>query len=438
MVQIFDFAGYGFAFIDAITLLIYLSIGYQFIFQKRSFAVPDKKLIWSLFGLIFAYIFSLIGILTWGGEQAIMQFFKTISHFIFVISIAIFALTCDIDIKAYFKAIQVLLYLSIIINLYAVYQLFARMFGLPWAYVEISNVGFLSRDYGTEVGEMKQIVLTFQNFYRATSIFSEPSSLALFNIWMLLFLLIPVFTNTKPFIKKNGMKIFIGILSIISLLLTFSLTGLAMLAVMVLIFIFLEKVHIRKYLVTFFISVIILSGADYFLKDYTQLSILELFGNRVAGIFFKSQVSTGLIEGESAPQRIKTINNAWNLFLESPIFGIGAGNTYNYPGSEARFADSSLFHIMSETGLVGLFFFGMMILYSFKVVIYLRKYRYRTLETNPELSTMQSIVMPLLILMVFQNLILANLIGIASFWLYYSIILATYRASATDFESKNL
>jgi len=435
--QIFAIAGYGFALVDLIILLIFTSAFYQFVFQKKKFALPDKKVFWSIAGLLFASIFSLIGLLSWGaGSDAIIQYFKTFAHFTFVVSIAFVALSTDISIESLYSAIKSLLIISIFVNIYAIYQLFARMFGLPGGYLEITNVGFLNRDYGTEVGEMKQIVLTFENFYRATSIYSEPSSLALFNVWIILFVLIPSFAKTKKFIQNEKWNIFIGILAIITLFLTFSMTGLAMISAIVIFLIIVAKIQIKKYLIPVLMGAIVLTATDFILKDFTKVSILELFASRIEGIF--TQNKGGGISGESAPQRIKTMKNGWMLFTKSPIFGIGSGNTYHFPGSQARFADSSFFHVLSEMGMIGITFFFLMFLLAFQIGKQMWQMIEKMKIRNPKLATLQAVSYPLIILIIFQAMILANLIGIASFWIYFSIILITYRNTVKELESDTL
>jgi O-antigen ligase len=301
------------------------------------------------------------------------------------------------------------------------------MFGLPFAFISISNVGFLTREFGTEVGQMDQIVLTFQNFYRATSIFSEPSSFAAFNIWNLIFVLFPFFTKSKQFISNNFLRTFIIILSLISLLISFSLSGLLMLTVIVSTLIFVEKVPIKKFILTFVISGIAIISADTFLTSYTKISIINLFSQRIEGLVIKNKSGVGMTEGESAPKRLNSMKNSMNLFVASPVFGIGAGNTYYHPISEERFADSSFFHILGETGIIGTFFFIVLLYYLLKISIFLRKYRLKYDDNKTALSTMQSIVLPYTLVFITLNLLLGNIVGGPNFWLYISIVLVTYR-----------
>jgi O-antigen ligase len=134
-----------------------------------------------------------------------------------------------------------------------------------------------------------------------------------------------------------------------------------------------------------------------------------------------------MTEGESAPKRLNSMKNSMNLFVASPVFGIGAGNTYYHPISEERFADSSFFHILGETGIIGTFFFIVLLYYLLKISIFLRKYRLKYDDNKTALSTMQSIVLPYTLVFITLNLLLGNIVGGPNFWLYISIVLVTYR-----------
>lgn len=427
--NLFDFLGYAFTLNDAVLLVIYGYVLFQFIIKKRNFRYFDKNIFYILTGFLLSYVFSIIGILQWGGNESIFQYFKTLSHFAFVIFYAYVTLSVEIELNAFFYAIRTLLYFSIFVNIYAIYQLFARIFGLPFAYIDINNVSFLSRDYGREIGEMNQIVLAFENFYRATSIFSEPSGLALFNIWMLIFLLIPYFSKTRSFIEKNSLRILIGVLSSIGLLLTFSLSGLSLITLVLLIVIITEKFSIKQFILPISITIIIIFSADLFLKDYTKISILDLFSQRVTGLIGGDKAGSGMTTGESAPKRINSMVNALNLFEESPIVGIGVGNTYNHPLSTERFADSSFFQVLSETGIIGTFFYILIFVHSFRISLLLRKYRYKFSEKFPKVSTMQSLALPWIIMLAFHNLFLGNFVGSTSFWMSLGYIFATYHST---------
>ena len=205
--QLFAVAGYGFTFTDLILVIIYTTVFYQFFFKKRKFSFPDFQIIFPLIGLIGAIIFSGLGLLTWGNIVTLIQFFKTFLHFTFVAFWGFVLLGAETKTNAYFKMIKVILYSSLVVNIYAIYQLFARIYDLPLSYIPITNQQFLNRGFAIQYGEISQIVLKFENFYRATSIFSEPSTLAYFNVTNLIFMIVPGALKLKPFIEKRWVYI---------------------------------------------------------------------------------------------------------------------------------------------------------------------------------------------------------------------------------------
>jgi O-antigen ligase len=243
---------------------------------------------------------------------------------------------------------------------------------------------------------------------------------------------VPFFSKTKQFISKKSIQIFIGILSIITLLITFSLSGLILIGLLLISIIILEKISIKRFLMPIMILVVVLISSDMFLKNYTQISILDLFSQRVSGLLFTQKTGMGMTTGESAPQRVSSIINAWNLFIESPIVGIGVGNTYYHPKSEQRYADSSFFHVLSETGIIGLFFFVLLFVNIFRISIFLRKYRYRFIKKFPELSTMQSYILYWVIISAFQHVFLGNAVGNAGFWISLGLIFGTYNSTMRE------
>ncbi|HZV12553.1 MAG TPA: hypothetical protein VFA55_05015, partial [Candidatus Kapabacteria bacterium] len=64
----------------------------------------------------------------------------------------------------FIKVLRIQILFGVAICLFGVYQIFARLYNLPFAWIEMSNVVYSQGD---------QISLRFANFYRATSIFSE-------------------------------------------------------------------------------------------------------------------------------------------------------------------------------------------------------------------------------------------------------------------------
>lgn len=435
--QLFSFMGYGVTFVDFFLAILFVIVLKQFVFNKRKFVIMDRKVLMPIVLLFFAVFFSGIALFFWAGRESYIQFLKTISHFSFVALYGLIAISIEINFKTIFSILRIYLYSSILINLYAVYQLIARIYFLPLAYINITNVSFQTRDFDREVGEYTQVVLNFENFYRATSIFSEPSTLAWFNIYSLVIILIPLLTRNKPIIQQRWLLYIALGLSIIGLFLTFSLTGMLLLFFLILSIIILEKIKMLK---IFFVAIAValtIAATDIIQMNFTEVSIAELFYSRISGLISAKSRGNLMTVGESAPDRIQSIQNAVDLFLDFPITGIGSGNTYYYPKSTKRFTQSSFFHLLAETGIIGAFAFIYLAYYFLRIISYLYKHRYKFVETIPELATLQSFAIYLTLILFFSNFFIGNVVGNYSFWLEIGLILIIYRQTIKYVEQPN-
>ncbi|MDC1069074.1 O-antigen ligase family protein, partial [Candidatus Kapabacteria bacterium] len=294
-----------------------------------------------------------------GSDGQILQFFKTFLHLAYLMIFALTAFTGVIENKHIFKVLKILLFLSIFVNLFAFYQLVARVYDLPFSWIVLNSNNLHERV--TESDGYEQFALKYENFYRGTSIFSEPSALASFNLMMLSFLLPQLDSNSK-FLKSFKYIVFLVLLSVLTLFITFSLTALVGLAFLFVTTFFLGS---RKFRITFFkvigVGTALLLIADFFTADFVGISVFELFADRVLGIIeaiVKGQGSG--ISGESFFLRVSTLFSGFDIFLDNHFFGVGLG-LYGYNNSLYMFPDSGLPQIIAETGLFGTIFFYLII-----------------------------------------------------------------------------
>ena len=435
--QLFSIMGYGVTFVDFFLGILYFIIIKQFIFDRRKFIIVDRKVAFSILLIIFAVVFSGVGLLFWASRESYIQFLKTLSHFIFVAIYGLVALSVEINYKTIFNILKMYLYSSIFINLYSIYQLIARINGLPFAYIDITNISFQTRDFDREVGEYTQVVLNFENFYRATSIFSEPSALAWFNIYCLIIILIPLLTHNKLIIKQKWLLFVILGLTVVSLFLTFSLSGLVMIAFLVLMIVIIEKITLLRLFTMSLAIIVLLTVTDMIQMNFTEVSVSDLFYTRITGLLSDQTRGNKMTEGESAPDRLESFKNAFNMFVDYPLTGIGSGNTYYYPKSTKRFTHSSFFHMLGENGIIGAFAFLLLTFYFLKIIKYLNKYRYLFVEKIPELATLQSFAIYLTLILFFSNFFIGGAIGNYGFWLEAGLIIIIYRQTVKEVELNN-
>lgn len=348
--QLFAIGNFGVTTSDIFILILNNVFLYKFVWEGTELKIPKTSIHILILLLIVFLLFSGIIPLLQINEGYIIQFLKTYSHFLYLYIFLLFGISFEIDEKFFFKVIQIILISSILVNLYGIYQLVARALDLPWGWVEINNASLLARTDQAPDTELKQLALQFKDFYRATSIFSEPSAFVHYNLHNLVFLAIPFLSKTKKIFESKFLNILIFLLILINLFLTFSLTAILGLSFLVFISAILEKKTLLKlYLKILLISAIVLLLADYYIQDIVGLSLISLIGDRIysvlAYIFLNED---NLVDGESLTWRITVVMDSIEVWLKNP-FGVGSG-LYAKNSEIANFSDNSLLAILSEAG----------------------------------------------------------------------------------------
>ncbi len=356
--QVFAIGTYGVA-----PAIIALALFYAFFF-KRIIWNGDKLqyhpnissilLIIIISVVLISGITPLIGVNTY----EISQFLKTSFHFLFL---TIFTLICcfyRIENFRWRTVFRVFLVVSLLINIFGIYQVVARAFDLPFAWIQLTNESLTAR--GTAVGfdPYKQLALQFENFYRATSIFSEPSFYASYNIIVMIFLIIPLLKTKSGLIKSNTVKILILIFSVAALFLTFSLTGLLSFTVLTITVFFIERSKRLNYFIYFLAgTVFVIMITDSLMKDVTNVSVANLFMDRIERISKSSKIGTESMNGESVNVRVDYQQQAYDIWQQYPILGCGIGLVGYNKKVHLIYADTALTQVLAETGIVGIFFY---------------------------------------------------------------------------------
>lgn len=223
--QFFNVSTYGITPADVSSWLVMFFALYQITWKGATIQTLPGWAFAGLFAILFAEYASVFAPLLSGSSEMQIQWLKTSTNFLskwlLILTFASGIYSAD----AFRSAIRFMLVISIAINVFGIYQIFARAFDLPLAWIPINNVSISIRNYHS-MDNMTQLSLRFENFFRATSIFSEPSFYAQFNTLVLTFLLIPFLRGTKPFLQSSLLRTLIAIPAIIGMFLTFSLTAL--------------------------------------------------------------------------------------------------------------------------------------------------------------------------------------------------------------------
>jgi len=342
---------------DLITLAMTIILLKAAIWDGREFHFAKNPVVQIYFIFMLSTLISGFLPMLSGKGYLISQYFKTLAHFYFTSLIIIVLIFYKFNANTWDYFIKAWLLFSIFINIFGVYQIIARALDLPFAWIELTSASFYSRT-NTPVDDMTQLSLQFEGFFRATSIFSEPSSLGAFNGLSLSFLIVPRIKGFPNFIRSKALHNTILVLCIIGLMLAFSMTGVTIVILTFFTVFLTERLNVFGNILKILPFVIILLYfADLAVEHYAGISVIEMFGKRfgsIANVLAGSSDYGTSIAGESAMERGENFEAMFNIFQSSPLIGIGLGLTYYSPLSDGwRFSDTSFMGIMAELGLVG-------------------------------------------------------------------------------------
>jgi hypothetical protein len=354
----FNISTNGISTNDFITLFLALIFLKLALWDGQEFKIAKNPAIPIFFIFVLSTFVSGIYPLLTGNGSMIIQYFKTMINSFFIMSICYLLIINKIENETWNNFIKAWLLLSILINLFGVYQIIARAMDLPFAWIDLTSASFFSRNMN-DVDEFTQLSLRFEGFFRATSFFSEPSALGAFNGLTLTFAIIPKFKGLKSFFKSKILNNTILYLSVIGLLLAFSLTGVSI-VLLVLFTVFLtERLKVFGGMLKVLpFAIILVIAADSIVENYSGISVLKMFGQRFGSIFSLLSGSGsygGGIDGESVTMRGANFDAMLEIWRSSPIIGIGLGLTYLSPLSNGwAFSDTSFGAVLAELGIFGI------------------------------------------------------------------------------------
>lgn len=356
--ELFPILGYGMTVSDINIILVGV------VFLKRIFWNGDELIVtknYASLAYFFMIIFVLLSAVTpifKGEEIQLIQFIKTTSHFFIYVIIMVVAILYPVEKEFFFKIFKIWLIASIFINLFGIYQLFARIYDLPFAFFEFQSFSSQLRTEGNE-NVLEQASTKIEKFYRATSIFPEPSALAGFNLQILILTLVPILHKSLKIIKNKLLNSIIILLNMLSLMLTYSLSAVGVLAFLIITYFTLSNtksvINFFKLIFAFFVILII---ADTILINYTEISVLGLIFERVSSALSTLDPSE-YAYGESIPQRVLSISEAVRTWTTQPITGIGLG-LLHFNSDKVSFTDSTFFMILSQMGIFAFITFSFM------------------------------------------------------------------------------
>lgn len=415
--QVFGIGSFGVTYLDLLMLLYYTLYFSKLVIYNQEVRIP-KSLITLGIALFFASIFiSSLSIFFHFVPEQIVQFFKSFLHFFELILFTIIMQSQEPDMKLADNLFKIWLVVSIILNVFGIYQIFARAYDLPLAWLSYSNVSMTMRGIAPEDASVVQLSLQFGNFFRATSVFSEPTALATFNLYILIAAIIPAVQKHQMFFKSKLLNFIIIFFAVLGLFLSFSLTGTLGL-VMILGVIFIvesnrSRINILKYAL---IAILILIPADVIIEEYTETSVLGLFTQRITGIVNKHDKMYESTAGDSFDSRAQSFKDSKYVWSLSPIIGVGMGLTQFQKNIGITYSDYSIMAALAEMGIIGGLSFTLIFVGLFVVGYKANKMS----KTNPNLSETEKrtfgIALYLIIVHFEINFITGNNIGSPNLW----------------------
>ncbi len=423
--QFFSIGGYGLKLADFAILALIILFFKKYIIDAQPLRIYKNPIVF-LFIIHIGFL-TISGIFPYfvGDGDMIKQFFKSLLHLYYIVFMAMIFFVNPPSLKTINNFIRIILIASIFINIFGVYQLFARLYDLPFAFITFTNISLASHGLADTSEGVEQVALQFENFYRATSIFSEPSSLASFNIYAFIYMVVPRVFGIEPFIKNKTLNIVIIVCIIIGLFVTFSLTGLVNISLVLFAILVLNWKKFSKYLIPGLISIsVIVLISDRVIESYFEVSIIELFTNRISSLASLGQ-GKELMTGESVLKRFDTMMKAFDVWLISPFIGVGLGQTSMYYAMTGySFFDSSFSAILAESGIFSIVAYILLVFFWLRRS-YLHLHNRILKESSPiELQRMIYVKFFMLLVIFFCTFTITNAVIMESFWIVYSLYLA--------------
>lgn len=361
-----------------------------------------------------------------GSAEFLIQFLKTYLHFIYLTILGFSFAIIRVNTFEIKSLIRTFIYTSIPIHIFGIYQLFARAFDLPFAFIDFNSIVFtLEDEYGVADG-VSQLSLRFENFYRATSIFSEPSALGVYSCLILIFLIVPYFSKLKLFIENKVVFLIAVYLSLANLLLAFSNTGLLLFFLILMILIFIDKkIKIKILLKNLLIFIVFFIIVDALVSIYTNISVLGLFAERIEGIlYYIGGDRNKMIVGESFDTRSDNFRWMIDIWTEYPISGIGMGLIKLNGIHPVRFSDFYVAGALAETGIQGVIAFTLFFVFLWKGSYLITKNYHENKLLNENDKSIFSILIYIVLIITVINWITANqFIGEIN-WILCAIVFA--------------
>lgn len=398
---------------------------YHGLWLGRPFQFPRRADVALFVALAATFFLSAVPVLFTGDADAITQGMKTLSHVYYLVLFAAVMITIPISGAQWISALRIHLVFSTAIMLFGIYQLPARAFDLPLAWLDVTNVSFqrgLKETY-----EVTQLAIRFENFYRVTSVFTEPSGLAAYGAASITMLTVPLLLGGATIFRSRPLLLFAIISTVVAMFLTFSITGAMLVAVAIGLTLILYPTHsMKRFLAIGIVSLVLITVADRVTQSFTDVSVLELFTQRITSLVTgaAAREEAGAVAGESLTQRTADYAVSADVWMESPVTGVGLGNFANSESSKyhnVQFPSTVYGSVLAELGLIGFFVFIALLLVTFTITVRDERQWWREHRGKDPAVDILAPLIPFRVLLLIFVAFTSNYLVTAVFW--YDLVL---------------
>jgi len=336
--------GVQWSHIFGLVLIVHLVV--RMLLGEKFPIAPSTPWVFMLWG---ATLLSVIGILN-EPEEHVLEFFKSHIQLVIVFLLYLAVTHLKLSGKNILLLVKLMLIISVLVSLFAIYQLPARFFNLPLSVIRLTNPSLS--------GEFHVITLIHQ-MTRASSIFSEPSYLGHYLVGMLALSLTAAFHRPKLLGSRFTLWLVIG-LQATALVLSFAMSSFYIFAQLILVMFIVEGRTVKGKISWIVLTFLVLGiAAMTVIEKISGYPITQQLLDRIYGIIMFIGGDEGyMIAGESAFMRVDTARIAMEVWKDHPIFGVGLGS---YTLISSRYGEwnpfgwaaNTLVNTLAETGIIG-------------------------------------------------------------------------------------
>lgn len=316
---------------------------------------------WSKIMVLYGFIFAFLFLIYFSRHRLKLQP-EVVIYFIWIIW-SLTGMSVNIDPSAYWEGLSTIIQMGVLIFLVAGISALRQNIATPILGIAIGGIiVVLSGLYTGEFQEAYQIEFVA---VRVAGVTKNPNAFA----YHLLFVIFAMFYiwGIKPSLWKRIFLSAVIALTTIGIIYSESRKGfLAVLAFMLLWWLFCYGKQLFKKPIRIFIILVILSGGIYYVTDYVISS--TYLGKR-----FSYAQKYGI------PSRVELYQEGFDIIRKEPIFGVGLNN-FKVLSSQELYSHSDYIEVAANTGIVGFILY-----FSIYIMLWRRLNRIQTITDDPHL-----------------------------------------------------